>query len=175
MAKKVNVEMDERVVQLKVEMDNLVKDIKELDYAIAELEEMYKVHQDQLKNKFEDKRYSLIRKQESLKTHLRGLFEQVPQSETKTQRKVKLLNADVVVKKPRPDFEKNIDKLLQWAEDNGREDLITRKEVVSFKWGEFKKDLVDTDYGIVDFKTGETLEIEGLVPIMKLEELEIKY
>ncbi|MGL6174786.1 MAG: hypothetical protein ACRC1P_09315 [Cellulosilyticaceae bacterium] len=175
MAKKLNVEMDERVIQLKVEMDNLIEDIKDLDYAIAELEEMFKVHQEQLKDKFEDKRYSLTSKREKLQTHLRGLFEQVPQSETKTQRKVKLLNADVVVKKPKPDFEKNTDKLLEWALANQREDLITRKEIVSFKWGDFKKDLVDTDYGIVEFTTGETLEIEGLVAIMKSEELEIKY
>lgn len=175
MAKKVNVEIDPRVIEVKVEMDNLVEDIKELDYQITELEEILKVHQEQLKNKYEDKRYSLVKKQENLKAHLRGLFEQVPQSETRTQKKVKLLNADVVVKKPRPDFEKDADKLLEWAVANQREDLITRKEVVSFKWGEFKKNLVHTDYGIVEYETGETLEIEGLVPIIKSEELEIKY
>lgn len=175
MAKKVNMEINEAVIQLKVEMDNLVEDIKDLDYQIVEIEEMFKRQQTQLKDRYEDKRYSLTSKRDKLQTNLRGLFEQVPQSETKTQRKVKLLNGDVVVKKPRPDFEKDIDKLLEWAIANRREDLITRKETMSFKWGDFKKSLVDTDYGIVEFETGETLQIEGLIPIMKAEELEIKY
>ena len=81
----------------------------------------------------------------------------------------------MVVKKPKLDFEKDIDKLLEWAKASNRDELINRKEVLSFKWANFKKRLVPTDCGIVDVETGETLEIDGLHAITKAEELEIKY
>lgn len=114
-------------------------------------------------------------KKERLQRDLRFLFEQVPQSETKTQRKVKLLNGDVVIKKAKEEFVKDTDKLVEWAKANGREDLMSKKEVVSFKWADFKKSLVPTEHGIIDAETGETLQIDGLTTIIKEEELEIKY
>lgn len=175
MAKSVGIKLDARAIQLKVEMDNVVEDIRGLEYELAELEELFKVQLQQLKDRFEEKQYLLEQKKEKLQTQLRFLFEQVPQSETKTQRKVKLLNGDVVVKKPRLDFEKDGDKLLEWAKANSRDELINRKEVLTFKWADFKKRLVPTDCGIVDVETGETLEIDGLTAITKPEELEIKY
>lgn len=155
MAKNMTVELDSRVVQLKVEMDNLVEDIRGLEYEVVELGEVFKVRQEQLRDRFEEKEYLLRSKKEKLQMQLRELFEQVPQSETKTQRKVKLLNGDVIIKKPKADFEKDADKLLKWAD--------------------FKKGLVSTEYGIVDVETGETIKIDGLVPIIKAAELEIKY
>ena len=175
MIKGTTIELDAQTIQLKVEMDNIVESIKGIDYELLELEALLKAQIEQLKARFEQKQYLLKGKREKLQIQLRVLFEQVPQSETKTQRKVKLLNGDVVVKKARLDFEKDGDKLLEWAKENNRDELINRKEVLSFKWADFKKRLVPTDCGIVDVETGETLEIEGLVPIMKLEELEIKY
>ncbi|MGL5676459.1 MAG: host-nuclease inhibitor Gam family protein [Cellulosilyticaceae bacterium] len=175
MAKKTTVEIDPRVVEIKVQMNNLIEDIREQDVKIVELQEMYRVHSEELKNRFEDKQLLLQTKKDKLKDNLRFLFEQVPQQETKTQRKVMLLNGDVVVKKSKNDFTKDADKLLEWAKATGREDLITRKETLSFKWTDFKKRLVAVDEGIVDCETGEYLHIEGLEPITKSEELEIKY
>ena len=167
--------IDVRTIQLKVEMDQLVENIKELDIAIAELSELFKARIELLKEQFEEKKRGLEQKKEKYEQYLRELFEQVPQSETKTQRKVKLLNGDVVVKKAKLDFEKDTDKLLKWAKENNRNDLINKKEVLSFKWADFKKDLVPTEDGIVYVETGELLDIEGLSTITKTEELEIKY
>ena len=167
--------IDVRTIQLKVEMDQLVENIKELDIAIAELSELFKARIELLKEQFEEKKMGLEQKKEKYEQYLRELFEQVPQSETKTQRKVKLLNGDVVVKKAKLDFEKDTDKLLKWAKENNRNDLINKKEVLSFKWADFKKDLVPTEDGIVYVETGELLDIEGLSTITKTEELEIKY
>lgn len=167
--------IDERTIQLKVEMDQLVENIKELEVAIAELNELFEARAELLKEQFEEKKMSLEQKKEKHQQYLRELFEQVPQSETKTQRKVKLLNGDVVVKKPKLDFEKDADKLLVWAQMNGRNDLINKKEVISFKWADFKKNLVTTEQGIVDVETGECINIDGLKPITKAEEMEIKY
>ena len=175
MARDIEFELDTQVIQLKVEMDNVVESIKGIDYELLELEALLKGQIEQLKARFEEKQYLLKEKREKLQIQLRVLFEQVPQNETKTQRKVKLLNGDVVVKKPKLDFEKDIDKLLEWAKANNRDELINRKEVLSFKWADFKKRLVPTDCGIVDVETGETLEIDGLLAITKAEELEIKY
>ncbi len=167
--------IDERTLQLKVEMDQLVENIKELDIAIAELSELFKARTELLKQQFEEKKMGFEQKKEKQEQYLRELFEQVPQSETKTQRKVKLLNGDVVVKKAKLDFEKDTDKLLVWAQMNGRNDLINKKEVLSFKWADFKKDLVPTEDGIIYLETGELLDIEGLSTITKTEEMEIKY
>ncbi|QEH69298.1 host-nuclease inhibitor Gam family protein [Cellulosilyticum sp. ST5] len=167
--------LDKRILQIKVEMDQLVEKIKELDVAIVELDELFKMRSEFLKERYEEKKYELEQKKDKQQGYLRELFEQVPQNETKTQRKVKLLCGDVVVKKSKLDFEKDNDKLLEWAKVNQRDDLISRKETLSFKWADFKKDLLTTPNGIVEVATGELLDIPGLEVIKTEEKLEIKY
>nr|WP_302598424.1 host-nuclease inhibitor Gam family protein [uncultured Cellulosilyticum sp.] len=175
MSRKVALDIDQRTVELKVEMDNLVEDIMGLDAKIVELEAMFKMQVERLKDKFEEKQFYFKAQKEEKERYLRELFEQVPQSETKTQRKVQLINGDVVVKKSKVDFEKDATKLLEWAKENQREDLINKKEVLSFKWADFKKNLVIEEENIIDTQTGEMLVIDGLDVITKGEELEIKY
>ena len=175
MSRKAVLDIDQRALEVKVEMDNLVEDIMELDTKIAELEAMFKMQVERLKDKFEEKQFYFKAQKEEKERYLRELFEQVPQSETKTQRKVQLINGDVVVKKAKVDFEKDANKLLEWARENQREDLINKKEVLSFKWAEFKKNLTIVEDSIIDAETGEMLEIDGLSVVTKAEELEIKY
>ncbi len=175
MANKQTVELDQRTLEIKVEMDQVVEKIKELDKEIIELKELFKARAELLKNQFDEREYSLQQKKEQEEGHLRALFEQVPQSETKTQRKVKLLSGDVIVKKSKLDFSKDNEALLQWAQENSREELISRKETLSFKWADFKKNLLTTPSGIVELATGELLDIPGLEVIKTEEKLEIKY
>ena len=175
MANKQTIELDQRTLDLKVEMDQIVEKIKELDMALAELSELYKARAELLKKQFEEKEYNLQQKKEQQEGHLRALFEQVPQNETKTQRKVKLLSGDVIIKKSKLDFSKDNEALLKWAKENNKEELISRKEVLSFKWADFKKELLTTPTGIVDVATGEVLDIPGLEVIKTEEKLEIKY
>ena len=175
MATKKNIEVNQRTLEIKVEMDQLVDKIKELDMAIVELNELYKSRIELLKEQFEEREYSLQQKKEQHQGHLRALFEQVPQDETKTQKKVKLLSGDVVVKKSKLDIEKDSDELIKWAQKNNREELINRKEVLSFKWADFKKNLLTTPNGIVAVDTGEVLDIPGLEVIKTEEKMEIKY
>lgn len=175
MANKQIVELDQRTLDLKVEMDQVVEKIKELDMALVELSELYKARAELLKEQYEEKEYSLQQKKEQQEGHLRALFEQVPQNETKTQKKVKLLSGDVVVKKSKLDIEKDSDELLKWAQANNREELINRKEVLSFKWADFKKNLLTTPNGIVAVDTGEVLDIPGLEVVKTEEKMEIKY
>ena len=53
MASKQTVELDQRTLDLKVEMDQVVEKIKELDVALAELSELYKARAELLKGHFE--------------------------------------------------------------------------------------------------------------------------
>ena len=62
MATKKSIEVDQRTLELKVEMDQLVEKIKELDIAIAELNELYKSRVELLKEQFEEREYSLQQK-----------------------------------------------------------------------------------------------------------------
>ena len=172
--RKVN-NIDEQTMQIKVEMDQLIEKIKALDKEIVELNELFKMRIELLKDQYEEKKYELEQKREKQQSYLRELFEQVPQSETKTQRKVKLLSGDVVIKKSKLDFEKDNEKLLEWAKAHQREDLISRKETLSFKWADFKKNLLTTPNGIVEVATGELLDIPGLEVVKTEEKLEIKY
>ncbi len=167
--------LNEQTMLIKLEMDQLVEKIKELDIAIAELNELFKMRADLLKEQYEEKKYELEQKKDKQQSYLRELFEQVPQNETKTQRKVKLLSGDVVIKKSKLDFQKDSDELLKWAKAHNREDLISRKETLSFRWADFKKDLLTTPNGIVEVTTGELLDIPGLEVIQTEEKLEIKY
>ncbi len=175
MANKRTINIDERTIQIKVEMDQLVEKIKELDDAILELNELFKMRTELLKEQYEEKKYELEQKKDKQQSYLRELFEQVPQSETKTQRKVKLLSGDVMIKKAKLDFSKDNEALLKWAQENRREELISRKETLSFKWADFKKNLLTTPNGIVELATGELLDIPGLEVIKTEEKLEIKY
>lgn len=167
--------INENVIQIKAEMDQLVEKIKGLDTDIIELNELFKIRAELLKNQYEEKKYGLEEKKRKHQIYLRELFEQVPQSETKTQRKVKLLCGDVVVKKSKLDFDKDSDKLMQWAVENNKQELINRKEVLSFKWADFKKNLSTTPTHIVALDTGEVVDIPGLRMIRTEEKLEIKY
>ena len=84
MANSTGIELDTQVIQLKVEMDNVVENIKGIDYELLELEALLKAQIERLKARFEEKQYLLKEKREKLQIQLRVLFEQVPQNETKT-------------------------------------------------------------------------------------------
>ena len=175
MAKK-TIEIDPAVVQKKAAMDNLVQEIKEIDYSIEELTQIYAAQQEALKDNYESKRLPLTDKRSFLLGQLVALFYEVPaSSDTKTQKKVTLINGDVVIKKATQTIDYDKSKLLAWAEEKGMDGLIATKETKDFKWADFKKNLVIEDENIIDTQTGEMLEIDGLGVVVKSEELEIKY
>lgn len=175
MAKK-TIEIDPAVVQKKAAMDNLVQEIKEIDYSIEELTQIYAAQQEALKDNYESKRLPLTDKRSFLLGQLVELFYEVPaSSDTKTQKKVTLLNGDVVIKKATQTIDYDKSKLLAWAEEKGMDGLIATKETKDFKWADFKKQLAVTDGGIVDIETGELVNIEGLTVKEVPEEVQVKY
>ena len=119
--------IDEQTMLIKLEMDQLVEKIKELDIAIAELNELFKMRSELLKDLYEQKKYELEQKKDKQQSYLRELFEQVPQNETKTQRKVKLLSGDVVVKKS------NLALLIERIKELQEQYLTVKSRVISMK------------------------------------------
>lgn len=52
MARDIELELDEQIIQLKVEMDNVVESIKGIDYELLELEALFKAQIERLKARF---------------------------------------------------------------------------------------------------------------------------
>lgn len=174
MAKK-TIEVDQEVVALKNEIDRLVNEVKEVDYNLEELKAMQQQQEADLKARFDAKREKLEAAKALLLTEVKALFLRVPHKETKTQAKVSLPSGDVVIKKPTSKIEADKDILLEWAKCEGRSELISKKEVESFKWAEFKGQLEVTGSGIIDTHTGEVVEIDGLKVVDVAEEVQVKY
>jgi len=92
---------------------------------------------------------------------------------TKTQETYNLPGGKLVQKLDKQDFKVNKDKMVEYASKNEMYDLIKVKE--DFDWGTFKKDLKIVDDKIVNIKTGEVLEVEGLCIEVKPGKFEIKF
>jgi hypothetical protein len=172
---KVAVEINEQEVQIKTIIDNLVEDVKELEKEKQTLEQIYLNKVQHLKDLLDEKLMGIDTKIDNAMKDIRVLAEQVELKETKTQKKFEGLNGTIIIKKPSTDFDYDKSKLLDWARENGRLDLIKSKTTEDFTWAEFKKNLVvQEDLTVLDTSTGEMLEIEGLKGITKEEELQIK-
>lgn len=148
-------------IEIKKRMDEIVEVLKEKEETLKELEAILDMRIQDLKENFNKKKGTLDDAMLYLRTELRALFEQIEARETKTQYKVTLLSGDVIVKKPTQTF--NYDKKLleEWAEIE-RPDLIEVKEVKEFKWAEFKEELYIHEGRIINIRTGEEMELEGL-------------
>ena len=99
----------------------------------------------------------------------------VPKSETKTQYKVALLCGDVILKKAKKDYDKDTNKLLQWALENNLEEFVKTKQTQEFDWATFKATLeIIEDDVIINKETGEVMNMDGLGTKDVPEELVIK-
>lgn len=169
------VEVDERVVAVKAEMDKKVAEINQVEYEKAELQALLDARIQQLKDSFQGKFDFLNIKKEYLTTELRTLFDQVPAKETKTQLKVTLLSGDVVVKKASMKLDYDRMLLLERAEEYGLGEYVKTTEVQTLDWASLKTNLeVQEDGSIINTETGEIMEIEGLSVIPVAEQVVIK-
>lgn len=174
MAKK-TVEIDEREVQIKAQMDAKVEEIHDVEKEQAELQALLDARIAEIKASFEGKFNSLNSKKDYLMAELRNMFSQVTAKETKTQAKVTLLSGDVVVKKAtvKIDYDKKV--LLENAEATGLMEYVKTKEVKDFDWTGLKAKLeIQEDGSIVNTETGEVVEIEGLSVLPVAESMVIK-
>lgn len=114
----------------------------------------------------------LERERSFFKAKLLEYFETVDAKETKTQMTYKLPSGTLKVKKEQAVIEKDDAALLQLLKKEYPE-LVKVREVPD--WAEFKKILMITDDGIVNMKTGELMDVEGLRKGLKPAEFEIKF
>lgn len=175
MAAKNKIEIDPQVIEIKSRMEELVEEIKKIQVQEAETDALYEVGVEALKEKRDDRKVILETHRKHLEMQLKALFDQAPQSKTKTQRKVTLLGSDVIIKNKNlaPDYD--AEKLIAYFEEMGVADkYIKVKQSKSVDWVNFKKEIEVTSEGIISKETGELLEIDGLWIKEKEEELVIK-
>ncbi|OHW63114.1 bacteriophage Mu Gam like protein [Andreesenia angusta] len=103
---------------------------------------------------------------------LQEYFETVDAKETKTQMTYKLPSGTLKVKKEQAVIEKDDALLLEYLKRDYPEFV---KVIEKPNYAEFKKILMITDDGIVNMKTGELMDVEGLRKGLRPAEFEIKF
>lgn len=164
------------IKQIYVRMDDLIEQIQQQEGEQKDLLDIYNAKIAALDFLYKEKNEKIESNINYMKAELMALFDRVPKKETKTQQKVKLLCGDVIVKKPTIKFSHDDKKLLEWAKENDKEELIKTKESSSFDWAAFREQLALTsDNQILDNETGEVLQLDGLSLEQTPEKLVIKY
>lgn len=173
MAKK-KIEMNPEVLEARLRMENLLVRRNEKIKEKEEFNALCDAQDAERAQKRSEKNMSLDAEIAYIDGQIRGYHSLAEPKETTTFSKVELISGTVKVKKPKGDYDKDLDKLLGWARTKGREDLIERKETYRFKWAEFKTTLSIQADSVIDKETGEVLLIDGLGVIEKPEELVIE-
>lgn len=136
--------------------DWAVRKIVEADKELERMEAWYALQLQQIRDKHE-------RTVAFFNARLAEYLNKVPAKETKTTVKYSLLSGDMVLTKPKPDFEAvDEDKLLGWCQMNAPE-LV--KVTMKPAWGDVKKRLVVSGDSVVDKDTG--VIVEGVNEVLK--------
>ena len=157
--------MDEIFVYEELDSSWKVTDDNKADWAIERIKEIEE-EKDRLINLAEDKINQLKARIDELKAekdnstnYFKGLLREymatVETKSTKTQDTYKLLSGTLKIKRKAPTPIKDDKLLLEWLKSNKMNNYITNVEKAN--WGEFKKELVQTDRGYVT-KDGEVVE-----------------
>ena len=157
--------MDEIFVYEELDSSWKVTDDSKADWAVERIREVEE-EKDRLIKLAEDKINQLKARIDELKAEkdtgtsffkgkLREYMATVETKSTKTQDTYKLLSGILKIKRKAPTPIKDDEKLLQWLKSNKMNNYITSVEKAN--WGEFKKELTQTDRGFVT-KDGEVVE-----------------
>lgn len=105
-----------------------------------------------------------------LKDQLYGYFLDCKRKDTKTQQSYRLPSGKLVFTKPKPDYERDPDKLVDWLVKQGRDDLV--KFSYEPKWADTKAMIayVDGEYAVTE--DGEI--IDGITVVMRPGHFDIK-
>lgn len=169
MAAKKIVEVDEKVIAIKSQMDSMVYEIKMLDKEEAQIRALLDVRIGEITMAADEKISKLDTRRFMLQQEIKSLFADANPNESKTQLKVSLLSGDVVVKKATRKLEADKGKLLEFAKLH-RPDLIKTKTTADVDWAGFKGVLEITDAGIVNTETGEILGEESGISVVEIKE-----
>mgnify|MGYP002521596863 CR=1 FL=1 len=145
------------VIDNDVKCNWAVKKIKEATAEAVRLKAIIAAEREELDAKEQAIDDKLENDTKYLKSLLYGYFQTVEHKQSKTQESYKVLDGTLVFKKPALKIVKPEEDtaVLIYCETNAPEYVETKKSV---KWGDFKKNLVITDDGlVVDKNTGEQL------------------
>lgn len=136
---------------------------KKADWAIAQIKEaeeerdrlisLAAMQIEELEDRIEELTSKCENETKYLKSLLAQYFETVPHKETKTLETYKLLSGSLIYKKPSTKINHDDEILVELYAGT---DLVETKK--SFRWGEFKKDLLIDDGKVIDTVTGEILD-----------------
>ena len=135
--------------------DWCIEKIKEIEEEQDRLINLAKDKMSELKAKIDDLEHEKDVKTSYFKGLLREYMQTVETKSTKTQDTYKLLSGTLKIKRKAPTPIKDDKLLLEWLKSNKMNNYITNVEKAN--WGEFKKELVQTDKGYVT-KDGEVVE-----------------
>lgn len=173
MAKK-KIEMDPEVLEARLRMESLLVRRNEKVKEKEEFNALCDAQEAEIAQKRSERNMKWDTEIAYIDGQIRGYHSLAEPKETATFSKVELISGTVKVKKAKGDYDKDLDKLLDWARANGREDLIETRETHRFKWAEFKATLSIQTNSVIDRETGEVLVIDGLTVTEKPEELIIE-
>lgn len=152
-------------------VDKLVEEVKKMKAQQVEWDEMLKLKIEEAKGKVEEEKTKLQRAIDFNMAQIKVSFDQLESNETKTQKKIKLISGEVILKKATEKLDYDKDKLLAYAKEKQLTDYIKTKE--EFNWGDYKKTLNIVDGNIVD-ADGVVLKVDGLSIAVEEERLEVK-
>lgn len=153
-------------------VDKLVEEVKKMQAQQNEWDEMLKLKIEEARAKVEDEKAKLQRAIDFNMAQIQTSFNQLKAKETKTQKSIKVISGQVVLKKASQKLECDKEKLLAYFKEKKLNDYIKVKEDVD--WSAYKKTLAISNNNIVDNSTGETVVIEGLSIVDVAEKLEVK-
>lgn len=152
-------------------VDKLVEEVKKMKAQQSEWDEMFKLKVEEVKAKVEEEKTKLQRAIDFNMAQIKVSFDQLDSKDTKTQKKIKVISGEVILKKAIEKLDYDKDKLLAYAKEKQLTDYIKTKE--EFNWGDYKKTLNIVDGNIVD-ADGVVLKIDGISVIVEAEKLEVK-
>lgn len=152
-------------------VDKLVEEVKKMQAQQVEWDAMLKLKIEEAKAKVEEEKQKLQRAIDFNMAQIKVSFDQLDSKDTKTQKKIKVISGEVILKKAAEKIDYDKDKLLAYAKEKGMNDYIKTKE--EFNWGDYKKTLNIVDGAVVD-SDGVVLAIDGLSVIVEAEKLEVK-
>ena len=152
-------------------VDKLVEEVKKMRNQQVEWDAMLKLKIEEAKAKVEEEKQKLQRSIDFNMAQIKVSFDQLDSKETKTQKKIKVISGEVILKKAAEKLDYDKDKLLAYAKEKQLTDYIKIKE--EFNWGDYKKTLNIVDGNIVD-ADGVVLKVDGLSVVLEEEKLEVK-
>jgi hypothetical protein len=135
--------------------DDIIEEMKEIEQEHDRLIELAEAKIKDLKDKVAKLKLDKDTKTSWHKGVLNEYIKTVKTKDTTTQSSYKLVAGTLKIKHPKPSPKVDDELLLEWLKSNKMNNYITNVEKAN--WGEFKKELVQTDKGFVT-KDGEVVE-----------------